>query len=116
MTAAFKKGQKVTLVVDWDRKGTIAVTPAMVYSCGKRIMVLTHALTGEELGRNYRPCEGEGWTGEFVFDGALTEDRLLDLANMLIARQPAFFDQQEAQGRDFSKDRAAMHEARIIRR
>lgn len=61
----FKKSQNVNLVKSWDDKGTVSITPAIVYSCGKKQMVLTHAVTGEELGRNFKPMR-EGWAGELV--------------------------------------------------
>jgi hypothetical protein len=56
----FKKGQIVNLVKDWDGKGTVYIAPAIVHSCGKKQMVLTHAVTGVELGRHFRP-QREGW-------------------------------------------------------
>lgn len=52
----FTKGQTVNLIQNWDSKGTVSVTPAIVYSCGKKQMVLTHAVTGEELGRTFLPA------------------------------------------------------------
>ena len=62
---AFTKGQAVNFVKNWDSKGTVAVTPAIVHSCGKKRMVLTHATTGVELGREFRP-QREGWHNEWV--------------------------------------------------
>lgn len=58
MAKAFKKGDIVTLIADWDRKGTVTFRHAVVYSCGKKRMVLTCAKTGEEIGRNFRPEKG----------------------------------------------------------
>jgi len=55
MAKVFKKGQRVTLITKWDSKGTFTLTPAVVYSCGAKQMVLTHATTGVELGRHYLP-------------------------------------------------------------
>lgn len=59
MKNAFKKGQEVTYIADWDRKGTVTFRHAVVYSCGVKQMVLTDAETGEEMGRHFRPALGE---------------------------------------------------------
>lgn len=64
MTKAFKKGDEVTYINDWDRKGTAFYRNAVVYSCGKVQMVLTDAETGEEIGRHFKPAIGE-LTGTF---------------------------------------------------
>ena len=56
--AAFKKGQEVTLITNWDSKGTFAYTHAVVYSCGQKQMVLTDAGNGREMGRNFAPAPG----------------------------------------------------------
>lgn len=58
MTKAFTKGQEVTYISDWDRKGTVTYRHAVVYSCGKKQMVLTDAETGEEMGRHFAPDHG----------------------------------------------------------
>lgn len=54
-TRAFKKGQPVTEISDWDQKGTVGYRHAVVYSCGAKQMVLTCATTGAELGNHFRP-------------------------------------------------------------
>lgn len=54
----FRKGQEVTYITNYDHKGTFCYQQAVVYSCGKKRMVLTDAATGEELGRNYVPALG----------------------------------------------------------
>lgn len=58
MAKAFKKGDLVTRIIDWDHKGTVVYCHAVVYSCGNKQMVLTCAETGEELGRNFAPTMG----------------------------------------------------------
>lgn len=58
MTAAFKKGQEVTFIGDYDRKGTVYFFHAIVHSCGKKQMVLTDAKTGKERGRHFAPRVG----------------------------------------------------------
>jgi len=54
----FKKGDLVTYLADWDRKGTVYFRHGIVYSCGKKVMVLTDAETGEEMGRHFDPKTG----------------------------------------------------------
>jgi hypothetical protein len=58
MATAFRKGQKVTFIADWDRKGTVTFRHAVVYSCGMKQMVLTDAVTGDEMGRHFKPAVG----------------------------------------------------------
>lgn len=58
MAKAFKKAQEVTYISDWDRKGTVTFRHAVVYSCGMKQMVLTDAVTGEEMGRHFNPAVG----------------------------------------------------------
>lgn len=59
MTKAFKKGDKVSLLGSYDNKGTMFFTDAVVYSCGKKQMVLTDERTGAELGRHFKPTVGD---------------------------------------------------------
>lgn len=66
-TKAFTKGQRVTLINSWNGKDIYSVTPAIVHSCGTKQMVLTHAETGEELGRHFRPVR-QGWSDEIVLN------------------------------------------------
>ena len=53
--AAFKKGQEVTYIQNWDSNGTFTYTHAVVYSCGQKQMVLTDAGNGREMGRRFKP-------------------------------------------------------------
>ena len=67
MTKAFNKGDAVTFISDWDRKGSTFFRHAIVYSCGKKQMVLTDAETGEEMGRHFKPVRAEiGNAGTFA--------------------------------------------------
>jgi predicted RNase H-like HicB family nuclease len=54
MTKAFTKGQKVHYIARWDGV-QFTVRTAIVYSCGKKRMVLTDAVSGKEMGRNFNP-------------------------------------------------------------
>lgn len=58
MANGFRKGELVTYINDWDRKGTFSYTHAVVFSCGKKQMVLTDAVSGKELGRHFQPVIG----------------------------------------------------------
>jgi hypothetical protein len=94
MTKAFNKGDAVTLVSDWDRKGSTYYRHAIVYSCGKKQMVLTDAETGEEIGRHFRPERAElGNDGTFA---RMTDDEAtaagLVLAVNILARETAQFE------------------------
>lgn len=51
----FKKGQKATRIFSYDGKGTFAYQQAIVYSCGKKRMILIDAKNGEVLGRHFSP-------------------------------------------------------------
>lgn len=99
---AFIKGQRVNFVKDWDAKGTVTVTPAIVYSCGKVRMVLTHAETGAELGRNFRP-QREGWSGELVLTTdedaqAIAMEMAVRIRAKFIAYETAQIEKSKATG------------------
>ena len=53
--ATFKKGDAVTIIRKWSKECATYAQKAVVYSCGKKQMVLTCAITGQELGRNFLP-------------------------------------------------------------
>jgi hypothetical protein len=55
---AFSKGDKATQIGSWDNKGTVFYRDVIVYSCGRKQMVLTDAITGEEIGRHFAPVIG----------------------------------------------------------
>lgn len=59
MSKAFNKGQLVTVFGDWNRRGTVYFRHAVVFSCGKKQMVLTDEATGEEMGRHFAPVMGD---------------------------------------------------------
>lgn len=87
----FTKGQRVNFVQNWDSKGTVSVTPAIVYSCGKKQMVLTHAETGVELGRQFRP-QREGWHNEWTLTAdedanAFAMEQAIRIRNEFIAHE-----------------------------
>ena len=59
MGKAFTKGQRVTVIGDWDRKGTVWVRHATVHSCGTKVLRLTCDVTGDEFGDEYAPVVAE---------------------------------------------------------
>lgn len=59
MGKAFTKGQRVTVMGDWDRKGTVWVRHATVHSCGTKVLRLTCDVTGDEFGDEYAPVVAE---------------------------------------------------------
>lgn len=62
---AFKKGDRVTYIANYNRKGLFVFRQAVVHSCGKVQMVLTDAKTGEEMGRHFKPQVGNEHGGTF---------------------------------------------------
>ena len=70
----FTKGQKVTHISRWNNLGDFTYRDAIVYSCGKKRMILTDEITGEEIGRNYNPS-GETF-GEFTVPRISVEDTI----------------------------------------
>lgn len=120
MTKAFKKGDLVTYINDWDRKGTVTFRHAIVYSCGMKQMVLTDAETGEEMGRNFRPQIGE-ITGTFP---RMSDDEAraagIRLAEVILANERAHFERCLERGHGAAYDAAvrkdldALHEPRAI--
>ena len=70
----FTKGQKVTHISRWNNLGDYVYRDAIVHSCGKIRMILTDEITGEEIGRNYKPS-GETY-GEFTVPRLNVEDAI----------------------------------------
>jgi len=88
---AFTKGQAVTYIVNFDENGLFVFRQAVVYSCGKKQMVLTDATTGEEIGRHFRPELGgkNGGTFPGMTDGQAIA-RCEELAAAYLVEQAAF--------------------------
>lgn len=122
MTKAFNKGDLVTYIADWDRKGTVYFRHAVVYSCGKKQMVLTDAETGEEMGRHFAPVRGEdGACG--TFPRMTDEDAraaCLKAAERILERERAHYERCLAAGNGADYDAAirrnieALHDPRAI--
>jgi hypothetical protein len=133
MAKAFTKGQEVTYISDWDRKGTVTFRHAVVYSCGAKQMVLTDAETGEEMGRHFRPAIG---SLEVVAQGNLrampggTFPRMTDEeaveAGLKIAAAIQAYERElfarclaagngESYNRAIQKDIDSLHDLRVVR-
>ncbi len=85
MAKDFKKGDAVTIIQDWDRRGTVSAHNATVYSCGKVRMVLTDTTTGEELGREFSPNAATGT--DFGTRMRLTADELATVGLAIATRR-----------------------------
>jgi hypothetical protein len=70
---AFKKGQKVTRVTNWDRKGTFVYQQCEVISCGKKQMALMSVETGMTVGRHFRPDGSDGTHEAMTNEEAVAE-------------------------------------------
>lgn len=51
----FRKGQKVTLLQNWDHLGSVRIIDLVVYSCGAKQMVLVNEDGSKFGGMNFRP-------------------------------------------------------------
>jgi hypothetical protein len=57
---AFTKGDRVTIISNWDRKGTVVYRPGIVHSCGKKQMTIYCPVKGDEIGHHFQPKRAEG--------------------------------------------------------
>ena len=92
MSKVFNKGDLVTFISNWDRRGTFIFQNAIVFSAGMKQMILTDETTGEEMGRNYKPVIGDG-VGTFPrMTDSQAREHCLKLATAFI---PAFIEDHE---------------------
>lgn len=85
MTEMHKKGDKVTYIERWNAVGDFYTRDATVYSCGKKRMVLTDDVTGEEFGREMNPTS-ETVVPRAAATPALIAERMRTWRNDEIAR------------------------------
>ena len=108
MTKAFTKGQAVTHIALWNGKGTFTVRHAIVHSCGMKQMVLTDAVTNEDMGRHFLPIDSSKsedmhaqTCGTFP---RMTDAEALDVARRLsaeyVAEQRVYFSKSIEQHGD----------------
>ena len=117
MTKAFNKGDAVTYISDWDRKGSTYYRHAVIYSCGTKRVVLTDAETGEEIGRHFRPERAVvGAAGIFArLTDAEAIAAAIALAQNIITDETARYerclqiDASEGYKNAIRKDLAALH-------
>jgi hypothetical protein len=131
----FKKGDKVTYIADWDRKGTVYFQQAVVYSCGKKQMVLTDEKTGNEMGRHFKPELGStenrvGTNGGTYMAGGvwprLTAEEATEIGMKVAASIREFEDAHfarclagnhgEAYDRGIRESMAKLHDLKVIER
>jgi len=126
---AFKKNQEATLIGNWDGQGTMFYRDVVVYSCGKKQMVLTCAITGEELGRNFKPEVGKVEEASYYWNGCfprMTEEdaiaTCLEAAEIYLAKETADRtrrlnqDSSEHSVKFWTKEIAKLHEPRAHKR
>ena len=134
MKTAFKKGDLVTVLGTWDRKGTVWYQHAIVYSCGLKRMILTNAATGEELGGDFRnpkvgnvkEASGNGgnWYGVFPrMSDVEAEAVCIEAGALMLTAYNAHYDTCiERNGENMryikaiQKERAGLHEPRFLKR
>jgi hypothetical protein len=111
MTKQFTKGDAVYLLQNWDHRGVVSITPAIVYACGKKRLVLTHAVTGEELGRHFLPTSAQHCFGLVIpeTDRAAVEATALRLAADILIHE------REQIARRLACGGGAAYDALIIR-
>lgn len=79
----YTKGQAVTVIRDWDNKGTYTYQFCTVVAAGKKNLILADAKTGEALGANFR-----AYSDRTVIDGHCKDTAIaacLKGANELLA-------------------------------
>jgi hypothetical protein len=127
MIETFKKSEPVTFIASWDDKGTFYYRHAVVYSCGKKEMILTDAATGEEMGRRFRPVVGineDGFAGCVRrLTDAEAEAACLKLAARFVADRRALYTEladSTKHGRGYAdamkRNLAELHEPQAIKR
>lgn len=126
---AFTKGDAVTLLSDWDRKGTVRVAELAVYSCGAKQMILVEPGTEERFeGQNFRAVVGPqgDHPGTAEVYPRMTPERMyavaIDKAERILAHERAHFARCMAHSnsdanytRAMQKGLAELHEPRVVR-
>ena len=120
----FTKGDKVTLFGDWDRRGTVWYTQAIVYSCGGKQMVLTNVASGKELGAHFSPAKVQPRIVPAMSNDEATAYGLELAAGILEAQRLHFARCLERNERwpsrgyqqVIERDRDRLHEPRVIAR
>jgi len=119
----FTKGQEVTLLQNWDGKGTVRIIDLTVNSCGKKQMILVDAAGAKFQGRNFYPTEAQPGPDRVV--ARLSHDDAVAAALVLgaeivaeerarIEKMLAHYGYPETHGytKAMRRDQAALHEPR----
>lgn len=123
MAKAFKKGDAVTYLASWDNKGTVAYRHAVVHSCGSKQMILTDAVSGQEIGRHFAPVKGDAdkvgyaqWSGTFA---RMTDEEAEALCFAVVSKMPAALAVENERRKAFPALRpieVEFHEPRALNR
>ena len=96
----FKKGDKVFLVQNWDRKGTACIQECIIDSCGKQQIhmrsvidgkCLKHRFYTEHVNSEERSC---GLNGAHIF----SDDANIDVEAMKLAKRFLAWERQHLEG------------------
>jgi hypothetical protein len=138
MTSTFRKGDRVTLLMDWDREGTVRVADLTVHSCGRKQMVLVDDAGVQFERRFFQPtmlqpggsCAEGGVAVVQVYpqlDPAVAETLACGLGAAVVTEQRAHFEARiaEATAQQFAywqgyvasmqRSLAALHAPRMVR-
>ena len=90
----FTKGQKVTYIRDWDRKGTVTINQLVVHSCGKKQMILVDENGKKFSGQNFLPKNEQYWGGVVVdrLEGDEAEKLAIEVAEKIIKKEMAHYN------------------------
>jgi hypothetical protein len=126
MTTAFKKGQEVFRISDWDRKGSVSIRRLTVQAWGKKIARFTYTENGQFIESSaYVPCVNHivngGGTFYFPVEGTNVEAEAFKLAELILQREREHFAQRlsipggsESYHRALQNSLNELHEPRII--
>ena len=96
----FKKGDRVSVIEDWNFRGLVSVRHATVHSCGTKVLRLTCDATGDEFGRALSPrCALPDDVGvRPLLEGDALDAEALEVSLCVIANHRCHLDQHLADG------------------
>jgi hypothetical protein len=122
---AFVKNQEVTYLQNWDSKGTVRIIDLIVYSCGRKQMVLVDATGKKFEGCLFQPTEEQIQYGRVVPrlspEAALTA--ALELGATIVALERASMENSIARAgksethnytKSMREEIAKLHEPRAV--
>ena len=98
----FTKGQKVTYIRDWDRKGTVTINQLVVHSCGKKQMILVDENGKKFSGQNFLPKNEQYFSGLVVdrVEGEEAEELAIKVAENILQKEREHFNRCLSSGRE----------------